>query len=173
MRVLPLALWHSGSDEELYALARRQSLVTHGHLRSQLCCAFYVLWARELLLGARDGWDSAAEKFLAFGDLDPVVAHESEFILMDSHQDYACGSGYVLNSLWSARIAMRETDYPSVVRAAIAFGDDTDTTACLAGGLAGIRDVLAAMPGSCRNSLRGREIYEPLVEKLLAGRCGV
>ena len=26
---LPLALWHSGSDEELYKLARRRSLVTH------------------------------------------------------------------------------------------------------------------------------------------------
>jgi ADP-ribosylglycohydrolase len=61
MRVLPLALWHCGSDAELYEDGRRQSLPTHSHLRSQLCCAFYVLWARELLQGQRDGWNSAAE----------------------------------------------------------------------------------------------------------------
>src|SRR5690606_25004164 len=30
MRVLPLALWHQGTDDELFALAMRQSLPTHG-----------------------------------------------------------------------------------------------------------------------------------------------
>ena len=39
MRVLPLALWHQGSDDELVRDAMRQSLVTHGHPRSQVCCA--------------------------------------------------------------------------------------------------------------------------------------
>src|SRR4051812_15206696 len=45
MRVLPLALWHLGSDAELVADARLQSRVTHGHIRSQACCALYCLWA--------------------------------------------------------------------------------------------------------------------------------
>ena len=40
MRVLPLALWHRGDDGQLYEDARKQSLCTHGHLRSQPCCAF-------------------------------------------------------------------------------------------------------------------------------------
>ena len=31
MRVLPLALWHTGNDAELIQLAARQSLPTHGH----------------------------------------------------------------------------------------------------------------------------------------------
>lgn len=35
MRVLPLVLWHRGSDFGLARDAMRQSLVTHGHLRSQ------------------------------------------------------------------------------------------------------------------------------------------
>ena len=34
--------------EELVRDARLQSRVTHGHLRSQLCCALYCLWARRL-----------------------------------------------------------------------------------------------------------------------------
>ncbi|MEM5419381.1 ADP-ribosylglycohydrolase family protein, partial [Staphylococcus gallinarum] len=34
MRVLPLALWHIGSDEALVKDAHLQSVVTHGHPRS-------------------------------------------------------------------------------------------------------------------------------------------
>jgi len=170
MRVLPLALWYTGSDEQLYADARRQSLVTHGHLRSQLCCAFYSLWARELILGKSDSWDLAAAKFQKLGRSDGATAKETDFILDESHRASACGSGYVLNSLWSVRIAMQESDYESVVRAAVAFGNDTDTTACIAGGLAGIRDGLASIPDRWRNSLRGRHIYEPLLQELLCAR---
>lgn len=46
MRVLPLALWHKGRDEDLVADAQQQSKPTHGHLRAQVCCALYCLWAR-------------------------------------------------------------------------------------------------------------------------------
>src|SRR3546814_2802160 len=49
MRVLPLALWHRGTDAELVRDASLSSLPTHGHLRSQLCCALYCLWARSLV----------------------------------------------------------------------------------------------------------------------------
>ena len=49
MRVLPLALWHQGSDRELVLDAHRQSLITHGSLCSQVCCALCCLTARELL----------------------------------------------------------------------------------------------------------------------------
>ena len=49
MRVLPLALWHRGDDAELADLAALQSRVTHGHLRSQICCALYCLLARATL----------------------------------------------------------------------------------------------------------------------------
>lgn len=41
MRVLPLALWHDGTDEELVRDAERQSRITHGHLRSQVCSSLH------------------------------------------------------------------------------------------------------------------------------------
>ncbi len=167
MRVLPLALWHTGTDDELYADARRQSLVTHGHLRSQLCCAMYCLWARELLRGAGDGWEIASEKFLRCSESDVQAAQEAEFILEPAHKCSAAGSGYVLNTLWSARIVLQHNSYENVVRAAIALGNDTDTTACVAGGLAGIRDGFPAIPERWRDRLRGRDVYQPLLERLL------
>ena len=52
------------------------------------------------------------------------------------------GSGYVVDCLHSARIALQQDSYEAVVKTAIAFGRDTDTTACVAGGLAGIRGAL-------------------------------
>ncbi len=104
------------------------------------------------------------------GGNDATVQRETEFILDEAHRKSARGSGYVLNSLWSALIAMGAPDYESVVRAAIAFGEDTDTTACIAGGLAGIRDGLSAIPERWRSGLRGRNVYENLLNKLLAHR---
>jgi len=64
---------------------------------------------------------------------------------------------------------MEQSDFPSVVRAAIKFGNDTDTTACIAGGLAGIHYGLASIPESWRKDLRGCDIYEPLLDRLLHG----
>src|SRR5205085_9612172 len=61
MRVLPLALWHTGSDGDLMEDAARQSLVTHAHPRSHVCCALYCLWARATLQGRADPWAHATE----------------------------------------------------------------------------------------------------------------
>ena len=43
MRVLPLALWHRGSDAELVSDAHLQTRITHGHPRSAVCSALYCL----------------------------------------------------------------------------------------------------------------------------------
>lgn len=47
------------------------------------------------------------------------------------------GGGYV-DCLRSARWAVAQGDYERVVKVAIALGGDTDTTACVAGGIAGV-----------------------------------
>ena len=65
MRVLPLALWHLGSDGDLISDAMRQSSLPHGHVRSGLCCALYCLWARAILSGSSQPWTAALDKFEA------------------------------------------------------------------------------------------------------------
>ena len=80
----------------------------------------------------------------------------------------ASGSGYVVDTLHSARAALGAGGYEATVRAAIWLGDDTDTTACVAGGLAGVRDGVAAIPARWQGELRGREILDPLLAALLA-----
>jgi ADP-ribosylglycohydrolase len=57
--------------------------------------------------------------------------------------------------------------YEEVVKTAIALGHDTDTTACVAGGIAGIRDGAGAIPERWMQALRGKEVVEPLLQQLL------
>jgi ADP-ribosylglycohydrolase len=168
MRVLPLALWHRGDDGELVRDAMLSSRPTHGHLRAQLCCALYCLWARRLLDGGSDAgaWDDAAATLAAL--VDAEARDELLQQIKPSRAPGGGGSGYVVDSLHSARGVLGAGSYEGVVRAAIALGNDTDTTACIAGGIAGIRDGIDAIPPRWRGALRGGEILAPLVEALLA-----
>lgn len=167
MRVLPLALWHEGTDADLVADAYTQSAVTHGHPRTQVCCALYCLWARRLLAGAApaQAWDDAVAA------LEPLVDERSWAELRE--HVLACvdaparGSGYVVHSLLAARhLLLTQADYAGVVRGAVRLGEDTDTTAAIAGGLAGVVHGEDGIPAQWLQLLRGREQLDPLLDRL-------
>lgn len=169
MRVLPLALWHVGSDEALIAMAAQQSLPTHGHPRSQAACAMLCLWARAELNAIDSAWEHAEDALRGRGPGTGLPVDEIELVLSPVHRKQATGSGYVVDTLWSARVAMDQTaDYESAVRRAIAFGHDTDTTAAVTGGIAGIRYGLYGIPDRWRQQLRGQEHLEDIQAALLA-----
>ena len=165
MRVLPLALWHTGSDRELVELAARQSLPTHGHVRAQIAYAVYCLWARAALEKSAYPWQDALARFATCaGNLFPP---EEVALVLDPANATKAGSGYVVDTLWSAKSAVESSrNYDDCVRAAIAFGHDTDTTAAVAGGLAGILYGADGIPERWRSALRGRRLYQPLLDRL-------
>lgn len=168
MRVLPLALWHTGTDQALVYEAMRQSLVTHGHLRSQICCAVYCLWARRTLQGASDPWGEALATFRKLYPEGMEARSELELQIRPERPEPGTGSGYVVDCLLSARDCVRsEATYEGVVKAAVALGRDTDTTAAVAGGIAGIRDGVKAIPERWRTALRGQELVEPMLTALI------
>jgi ADP-ribosylglycohydrolase len=79
------------------------------------------------------------------------------------------GSGYVVDTLrTTVRLLATEATYEGVVKAAVAVGNDTDTTAAVAGGLAGVRDGVSSIPTRWQHALRGRDLVEPLLSELLA-----
>lgn len=163
MRALPLALWHAGTDAELVADAMRQSVVTHGHAHSQVACALYVVWARRVLHAVVEPWSDAVDtvrRVLPDAVLDASLDHVVRFTAVG-------GTGYVVDALHSARVAVDAGPYEVAVRRAIAFGEDTDTTACIAGGIAGLRDGVGAIPARWLRALRGREIVDPLLDRLV------
>lgn len=73
----------------------------------------------------------------------------------------------VVDCLRSARWATEQGDYEATVKAAIRLGRDTDTTACVAGGIAGLRYGIDAIPRRWREGLRGEESLTPLLHDLL------
>lgn len=172
MRVLPLALWHRGDNVELMRLAARQSLPTHGHPRAQACCALYCLWARGTLAGAASAWDDAVTTLRTQAAEAGLDADEVAYITDATHAERVRGSGYVVDTLWSAHWANSvASTYADCVRHAIGLGHDTDTTAAVAGGIAGLRAGASGIPDAWREGLRGRSIYAPLLQRLLAHRA--
>ena len=170
MRVLPLALWHRGDDHELVRDAALQSRVTHGHPRSQVCCALYCLWARATLTGEGDAWNTATETLRSLCYDNAEWYRELEEHVRPDEDPQGTGSGYVVDCLHSARLALLEPTYERVVKRAVSLGKDTDTTAAVAGGIAGIRHGLGGIPARWLDALNGRDLVEPLAALLLASR---
>jgi ADP-ribosyl-[dinitrogen reductase] hydrolase len=169
MRTLPLVLWHRGPDAELVADAHLQSRVTHGDAYCQVCCALYCLWARRLLENAPTPWGAATQSLRSIYQSNSQFLDILDWAVRPDDVAEGRGSGYVIDALRSARMVMdHHSTYEPVVKAAIALGDDTDTTACIAGGLAGIRDGMGAIPRRWLDQLRGQEIVMPMLERLLA-----
>ena len=78
------------------------------------------------------------------------------------------GGSFVFDRFWSAWDAFAgAADYRDAIERAVRYGHDTDTTAAIAGGLAGIRFGWDAIPADWRRGMRGREIVTPLVDRLV------
>lgn len=169
MRSLPLALWHTGSNAELIKDAYLQSHLTHAHLRSKVCCALYCLWARYILQGEdiQQGWNSAVKILRDYYQHCPLDLEQLEIHIKPDELVRGTGSGYVVDCLHSARFALQRKTYQDVVRTAISLGNDTDTTACVAGGLAGLYFGYAELPQQWVSQLKGKDIFTPLLEQLL------
>ncbi|MGL4668458.1 MAG: ADP-ribosylglycohydrolase family protein [Saezia sp.] len=168
MRVLPLALWHQGSDAQLIEGAHLQSCVTHRHLRSQICCALYCLFARRILQEDKHPWESAVATLKLHYKNHIHAIKELQFYIRPDEEVPPQGSGYVVDSLHAAREALKYDNYQDAVRWAIALGKDTDTTACIVGGIIGLRDGNNKIPIEWQEQLRAKEIYLPLLEQLWA-----
>jgi ADP-ribosylglycohydrolase len=171
MRILPIALVERDlPDPELVAAAHRSSRVTHGHSVPQAACALYVLVARNLLRGQaravamnnartelRHVYEQHAKTELWLGALETLEGWSAR-----------SGRGYVVDSFWSAWDAVvGAKSYQDAVVRAVKYGGDTDTTACIAGGLAGLRWGVGGIPTEWRTTLRGQDIVMPLVAALV------
>ncbi len=171
MRVLPLALCHKGTDKELVLDAHAQCLITHGNLCNQVCCALYCLVARFLLSGV--AFSSALANAIAIlreiYKMMPDYEQEFEWSVRPDEPWIGNGSGYVVDCLRSAFMIMEvASNYEDAVKRAIMLGNDTDTTACVTGGLAGIAFGFDNIPQRWYKKLRGKDTqFHILLERVL------
>ena len=165
MRSIACMLVPFEDEAALVSRAMRQGLCTHRHLRSQVTCALFALtcWrmAQEVsdISGAVD-WALLRLEAMLGGDALAELR-----VVSSDRKKAAMGSGYVVDSFWSAVFAVSTTSsYKACVQAAVALGNDTDTTACVAGGMAGLMYGEAGIDEAWIAGLWGRDHALHLLE---------
>ena len=127
MRILPLAF----TDCD-YEMVNAVSSLTHAHEISKAACRVYVYIARQLLQGKtlNEIYNCFAMKQSTFERLP---------ILKDLPRDEIKSTGYVVDTLEAALWCnLKSNSYRECILLAVNLGEDTDTVAAVAGGLAGI-----------------------------------
>ena len=178
MRILPVALvGRDWSPALLIERAHLASRVTHGHPRCQVACAVYCVAVVGLLRGqapdAALAWALAENERLYHEERDR--GDEAHLAALEELRGWSGrgGRGFVIDSFWSAWDAFAgAADYADAIRRAVAYGADTDTTAAIAGGLAGARWGWDGIPVAWRRGMRGRDIVTPLVDALVGTITG-
>lgn len=147
MRILPMAYFYKTLEfSELIQRTHQVSCITHAHERSQIACGIYISIVVCLLKGLdlRSAYIKGIENIQSIYSTDshPELSHFNRVLSGDLANlaiDSIRSSGYVVDtleaSLWCL---LNSSSYAEAVLKAVNLGGDTDTTAAVTGGLAGI-----------------------------------
>lgn len=180
MRILPLLFYIKDKPiEERYTIAKQVSSITHGHIRSVIACFYYLEFARHLLNGNDLTYIYSLLKLEISDFLKSKEINKDEIAIFDrllnediyklaEHEIQS--TGYVVHtleaSLWCL---MTTTSYKEAVLKAVNLGDDTDTTAAITGGLAGLLYGYENIPEQWLNCLARHNDIEDLAERVDKG----
>ena len=175
MRILPVALRFADAGPEIVAsLAMRWSAITHRHPRSQLACAYRSLLVLQLMHGASPevGHRMTSAAFDTILLRFPAERTHFERLLDDdfglSHRDDIHSGGYVIDTLEAAVWCLLQGgSYSDIVLRAVNLGGDTDTTGCVAGGVAGVWLGIGAIPGCWIEALAKDPPLGELIERFV------
>lgn len=157
MRILPVALYFAGAGTPaILEAAHRVSSLTHRHPRSLMACGYYCVLAANLLHGLE--FSRACQE--AVGQVlphyrQPPYSNELHHFArvfsgrlagLDEAQIFS--DGYVIHTLEAAIWCLYQSNsFAKAVLKAVNLGGDSDTTAAVTGGLAGIMYGFRAIPG--------------------------
>lgn len=176
MRILPLPLASLGCDVDVFIdRITRASAITHQHDRSKLACVFHGLFVRCLMKGAdaQAALTKSQSSFRQMYSTHPEFSHFSNLLCEDlaTHAESTIeSSGYVLHTLTASLWCLLTTkSFSECTLKAVNLGDDTDTTGCVAGGLAGVLYGVESIPAEWLAALpRAAELRELFDAYLLA-----
>ena len=149
MRIAPLAFLATSDDE-----VRSVSAITHAHWLSTESCVALVRILDDLSFGeypedAINANMPGGKKFAFLRELADMPRYEVR------------SGGFVLDTLAASLWCLLHTDnFRDCVLTAVNLGDDSDTTACVAGALAGAAYGYDAIPEEWIEQLRGKEVIE-------------
>jgi ADP-ribosyl-[dinitrogen reductase] hydrolase len=150
MRVLPVTLFYSDINEAT-RVAYYQSKMTHHDELASEACVLYTKIANHLLNG----------KSLAHSIKKEVEGTRYEVVLHGEPSGNP--DGFVVNSLqWSLYYLLSTSSFEELVQHCVNAGYDADTTAAIAGGLAGIYYGFEGIPTRYINTLLKKDEIEQI-----------
>jgi len=181
MRTLALVPYISNYNPDIrYTVVSNVSSITHAHWISKYSCYLVSEFAVALYKGNSKelAWHTARISFLemaksdiAWGNIDKEeFDDEFSFCLIDDlttlSDNQFSGCGYArdtaVTSIWCI---LSTNTYKEAVLKAVNYGDDTDTTACVTGGLGGLVYGVDGIPEDWVNSLARKDDIIELVEQ--------
>ena len=163
MRILPLA-YIKDID---YETIENVSGLTHAHKRSRIACVLYVEIAKSMLendLRISEHVNLACSKIKDYYKDRPEL--EKFERIFSNDLDDVRGRTFVVGSLECAIHCLLTTDsYKYAVLKAVNFGEDTDTTAAVCGGLAGIYYGYDSIPEKWIREINKIDEVESLCER--------
>jgi ADP-ribosyl-[dinitrogen reductase] hydrolase len=179
MRILPMAYSYQNlTFPELILRVHDVSCITHAHLRSQMSCGIYISIAVFLLEGAdpQAAYLQGLEKIQEIYSQSKYASELPNFARVLSGKisqlpvEEICSGGYVIDtleaSLWCL---LNSSSYAEAVLKAVNLGGDTDTTAAVTGGLAGIFYGVENIPPEWIEQIPRKEDVIGLAERLAVG----
>ena len=187
MRILPVALWRSLTDEndpsmeKFLAPIHTASAITHAHERGLICCGLYSLIVDEWIHRSEkdtflDVASRAHERGVnAYRAMGGAYLEETEvpnrFIhpreLAGYSEEQIRSGAYVLDTYHAAIWCLLTTEsYSDCTLKAVNLGGDTDSTAAVAGGMAGLIYGVDAIPKLWLDKLKNRSLIEQIADKL-------
>ena len=186
MRILPIAFFiyylsqkYSFDEDEKMTAIHNLSSLTHRHRRSQLCCGIYVNIALEFIENYENECNLDLEELIANGinkskeyyfkndDFKGELHHFDRVFSLNIQnlpRDEIKSGGYTISSLEaSIWCLLNNENYKDTLLQAVNLGYDTDTTACIVGGLAGIYYGYEDIPNDWINQLAKLDYIDELV----------
>ena len=151
----------------------RASALTHGHERSKLACKIYTQILFALLEQPKraavvEALRASAHKYCGnseYGAYERLFSSDFADLPVEAIKS----TGYVVDSLEAAVWCLLTTDsYRACVLKAVNLGEDTDTVAAIAGGLAGALYGYDAIPREWLDTLIKREYIEEMCDRAAA-----
>lgn len=177
MRIHPFVLHTYRLDTNVKTKIRiveMASALTHAHERSRVGCGIYafVLWeliekpCKESVVAGLKKADEYYKSNAEFDRYKRVFSFSDVEVVNCVQRNTIKSSGYIVDSLeaaiWSV---MTTSSYKECVLKAVNLGDDTDTVAAIAGGLAGALYGYDAIPEEWKDALLRRGYIEYLCYK--------
>lgn len=177
MRILPLLLYIKEMEiEKQFEIIWEVSALTHPHIRAAYACLIYLRFAENLLaeMDKRAAYTKTQveiRNYFQFSNADnKEVAHFNRIINQDIStlaQTEIYSTGYVIHSLEASFWCFLTTEnYADCVLKAVNLGEDTDTTAAIAGGLAGLFYTSTKIPEAWISSIARLKDIDTLAMRL-------